>query len=193
MSKLQLVTKAIITTLGLYAVFSLLTPVKYLVNLDGKAGHDVMRIVITAFLFGVTSAVAFYVLVLNNNWLVRIIAPKQDCLSLAQQRRTYVTWQRLLFVFYGLLLLRGIFKTFKYMSYLSPAKIRTFVQSTIDGSVTSFADIFTPISIQIFSSVLLVGFTAYLIFGAPQLIKWNVKRLPSINDKSDLSGGNDNE
>ena len=197
---MQLITKAIITTIGVSTAAGFLRYV-YLFPRTADDTHILFLVISSLILLAFLSAVIYY-LIFNNDWLVRIVAPKGEAegeaIAHADQQRTLAIWLRLLLVFYGLRFLAGRYNVIKYsvlklLPHLNPVKIRAWIQGLFDGYYPRLSDLFSQAAITNYFDILTLALMVYLIIGAPHLVRWHVRRLTVTNNNTDLLGDNDNE
>ncbi len=131
MSKLQLITKAVITTIGVSTAVSFLRNANFSPRTAGDM-HILLLVIMSIVPLTFLSAVIYY-LIFNNDWLVRIAAPKGQAIPHIDQQRTLAIWLRLLLVFSGLRLLLNSSRAFRLLLHVSPLKIRPWVQGLLRG------------------------------------------------------------
>jgi hypothetical protein len=194
MSKLQLITKAVITAIGVSTAAGFLS-YSYLFPRYPENTH-VLFILLNSIIPLTFLTTVIYGLIFRNNWLVMIASGnKGQSVSIdpLEQKKTLAIWLKLLLVFSGLHLLVKASHVFRLLLYLSPVKIRAWIQGLFNGDYPVMSDFFSPVARINFLYILTLALAIYLIMGAPHLVKWHIKRLPVTNNNTDLSGGNDNE
>ena len=189
MSKLQLITKAIITAIGVSTAAGFLRNI----YLYPQGETHILFLAIGQIILLLAFAAIIYWLIFKNDWLVRKITSENTLITLADQKRTLAIWLRLLLVFSGLHLLTNSSRAFRLLLYLNPVKIRAWVQGLFAGDYPQFSYLLSKAAWTNFCHILILALIIYLLLGAPHLVRWHIKRLSVTNNNTDLSGGNDNE
>jgi hypothetical protein len=184
MSKMQLITKAVITMLGVSTAVGFIRDGNFLPR-SGSDTH-ILLLVTGLFIFLAFLSAIIYWLIFRNGWLVRLITSEGEAISHTDQQRVLAIWLRLLLVFSGLQILATSSRAIRLLLYLSPVKIRAWIQGLIGGNYPQLSDVFSQTALTNLSNILALVLTVYLIIGAPHLVRWHVRRLSVTNNNIDL-------
>lgn len=178
MTKMQTIAKAIIIFLGVYAFSFTMVHIPSLQSIS-KSSH--LSILITGVVLLVFLALIIYFAIINNDGLSCLLSGQKNSADNPMPADEILKILRLTVVAVGLLSLPSILKLFSSLLRvlaLILASIKN-IQHATNAPLSpqmSMSDWFKAalILIQIVLAI-------YLIFGAPQYIKWQVKRAVSYN------------
>ena len=190
MSKLQLVTKAIITAIGLRAVTQAFKYADMLYPGRNSSMHFAVYVVFFAL------ALAIFVMVLrcivfNNDWLVKRISPDdQSPIPLTDQKLLLARSMRIAFVLLGLLLLRSsLYNLIFVMRFLWPPDLLVKINGLLNGVFPSMSDVCKWSFNNSFKAILFFV-NVCLLLGFTPLVNWHIKRLAYTQPNTDM--GDDN-
>lgn len=179
MTRMQTLAKSVLTSLGFMALASLPLAVPLT---GGQASATSLHALIVLVVFLLQGGIV-YVLILENTALVRLIVPRET-----EEEPAPPQWceavLRLGMILCGLLLLRG---TSKYllqalMFLVLPTGLRAFMQDIVTSGVVTTLRSWGDANAQITLWYTIQGFAAlYLICGAPQLVRWQIRQTTAHN------------
>ena len=169
MTKNQIIAKAMLTTLGIYAVVDFISILGYSSHVDILSWH-ILTIV------SLIAVVLFFVIrtfVFKNDSLASKIVGQAETSEDFDRKVYLIKAFRIAFTILGLLLLSGsriFLNAIKLLQALSPPNIRAWITDAINKSfnISKDIDIYFIYFIKLFVIV-------YLLYGAPHIIRWHLK------------------
>jgi len=172
MAKMQIITKAVLTVLGIYALVTLLFCQRWFFL---SSQQSVLPKILFFAAFAVLTAFIVFFTVFSNDSLARKIAGPGDELNPAAKALWLTASLRLGLVFAGLMLLPDsiptIVKILKIPFLIRPAVSEMFLFKSLPTVLELPPEAWFRIICDFFKAML----TVYLICGAPVFIRWQLR------------------
>ena len=175
MTKNQITAKAMLTTLGIYAVFVTLNAIFYQFG-RFRSESSLLRIIISSVL-GVICLIptAYYLIFKNDSLACRITGDQEGIEEDFNQRHYLIKALRIGFVLLGLLILVvSIRDLMMLVKCFSPINIRLWITNVIEDGVRGNLVFSREIERSV-SALFKLLVSIYLICGAPQIVRWHLK------------------
>ena len=185
MTKAQIIAKAMLTTLGIYAVFVILNVIIYSSVQTTPESSSLRFIISTVVCIVCLVPTAYYLIFRNDSFACRITGDQEGIEEDFNQRHYLIKAFRIGLVILGLLILvksaRDLMILVKYFPLTS---IRLWITDVIeDKSIRDNLDLSVEVRRYI-SALFKLFVSVYLICGAPQLIRWHLKN-SCLNKKTE--------
>jgi hypothetical protein len=177
LTKNQIIAKAMLTTLGIYAVFIILNVIFYpsvqIPQESSLLGFFIKIIVCIICLV----PIAYYLVFKNDALACRITGNQEGTEEDFNQGHYLIKTLRIGFVILGLLILVNSARDLMILvKYFPLTNIRLWITDVIeDKSIRDNLDLSVEVKRYI-SALFELLVSVYLICGAPQLIRWHLKR-----------------
>jgi len=185
LTKAQIIAKTMLTTLGIYAAYVILNVIfNSSVRITPESSSLSFFIKITVCIICLVPA-AYYLIFKNDSLACRITGDQEGIEEDFNQRHYLIKALRIGFVLLGLLILvKSARDLMVLVKYFPLTNIRLWITDVIeDKSIRDNLDLSREVKRYI-SALFKLLVSAYLICGAPQLIRWHLKRF-CLNKKTE--------
>lgn len=179
--QIQMIAKSLITICGIYLVLWVINYGSIGLSVTSRQ-TKIFNVFYAIAHLSVLSFVVFFMIV-NNDWLIKKFLPDEEPIPADHQKKWFVSSLRIGLVFCGLMLLassaESVANTTKIIAGLPFWGRQLFADILYDGRF-DWPQLFKNSS-NIFRTTLI----AYLIIGAPQFVRWQMKRAFTQGEKNE--------
>lgn len=173
MTKVQIAAKSLLTGLIIYAAVALLRPLAELPH-HGAGAAAPLILLLAAFYVGVIVSAAWYIIVVSDHLVTSTV--DRDALAPGRSQRLLAQALTLTMVAVGLLLLPRAVPTLVAILKL-PFVLRPIInEAIIEGGFPLSLRVSPAEWLRRLHALVRMLLAAYLIFGAPQLVRWQIRR-----------------